>query len=168
MGRRRRATAPGRDGATARELWHFYAPYFHSMHRPTTLLDHFDGIVITLDETEVEAAAARLEAEADDLKAGKEQRGEVTPDFPAPFEPWTQINGRIATLPRLYIETQQDETMVARRGTVVAALPFLPSPVYGGRLKQVLDDCFSGLDAVQRGRHHVAPGHAPVRSAPGA
>ena len=150
----------GADGATARELWQFYAPYFHSMHRPTTLIDHFDGIVITLDEAEVEAAAARLEAEAADLKAGKEQRGEIIAQFPSPFEPWTQINGRIATLPRLCIETQQDETMAARQRTVIAALPFLPSPVFGGRLKQVLDDC---LQRAGRGERVVITSHQAKR-----
>ena len=150
----------GADGAAARELWQFYAPYFHALHRATTVIDHFDGIVVTLDDAEVEAAAARLETEAAELKASKEQRGEITARFLAPFEPWAQVSGRLVTLPRLSVETQVDETMAARHGVVVAALPFLPSPVYGGRLKQVLDDC---LQRAGRGERVVITSHQAKR-----
>ena len=139
----------GVSGSVARELWQFYAPYFRATQRPTTLLDHFDGLVV-LDETpELAATAAGVEAEAQELKAEKIRRAELVEDFPSPLLAWSDIESRLARRPRLAVSAQ-DAYAWNDGQMVLPALPFTLAPVYGGRLKQVLDTCQELIRQKQR------------------
>jgi transcription-repair coupling factor (superfamily II helicase) len=131
----------GVSGAQARELWHFYAAYFHAHQPPATLLDHFDGLIVLDGMQQLALTAGDLEAEAAELKTGKLERGEITRDFAVPFMPWRAVEQALSRRPRLVLDANDADAATGISAHVLPALPFSPSPIYGGRLKQVLDDC---------------------------
>lgn len=152
----------GVAGEQARELWQFFAPYFHSFRPPATLLDHFDGVLVTEDTAALAATAQDLDAEAAELKTGKLERGEITPGFPAPFVEWRDMEREAVRRPRLMLRSQPRETMLDADGDILRELPFSPSQLYGGRLKQALDDC---QEQTRQGRAVVIASHQAKRLA---
>lgn len=146
----------GASGQQARELWQFYAPYFHAGGRPATLLDHFDGLLIVVEAQELALAAESLAGEANDLKSGKIERGELPESFPAAYVEWSLLEAAISRRPRLALEAQE----APDNADVLPALPFALAPVYGGRLKQVLDDC---QRMAQQGQRVIITSHQAKR-----
>lgn len=133
----------GATGQAGRELWQFYAPFFHASKPQTTLLDHFDGLIVIDSLGETAAAALGLQEEAEELRTSKAARGEILVDFPTPFIAWAEMTASLARRPRLVLEAQPADPLSAQDEEMLPTLPISPAPLYGGRLKQAIDDCLT-------------------------
>ncbi len=132
-------------GHAARELWQFYGPLFYASRQPTTILDHFDGVVAMLEPPELAATGQDIEAEVAELKGEKVRRGELSPDFPPPLVSWGAVEEVLASRPCLLVSRASEASLLSTsrhaQCQALPSLPFAPAPLYGGRLKETLDDC---------------------------
>jgi transcription-repair coupling factor (superfamily II helicase) len=104
----------------------FYAPFFNS----GSLLDYLPrGALIILDEPETLATTFQeLDGEAEELRTGKVERGELPSRFPRPYFTWNEL----ATA----IDRRQPLSLTAW-GTE-EPLDFITAPAYAGKLPLLL------------------------------
>jgi transcription-repair coupling factor (superfamily II helicase) len=109
------------DGQVPPEV-HFYSALFNQ----GRLLDFLpSGTLIILDEpSSIESASMELDAEAEQLRSEKIERGELPPDFPRPYFIWQELDFKIRNSRSLSL---------AAWGTG-ESLDFLAAPGYAGRL----------------------------------
>jgi transcription-repair coupling factor (superfamily II helicase) len=100
----------------------FYAALFNQ----GRLLDFLPpGTLIIIDEpSTIESVSAELDAEAEQLRSGKIERGELPPDFPRPYFIWQELE--------FHIKNSRSLSLAAW-GTG-EPLDFLAAPGYAGRM----------------------------------
>ncbi len=98
----------------------FYSPLFNG----GGLLDYLHtSTVVALEEPEeIEQALKGLYEKAEELRAERAERGELPPAFPTPCFPWSEIEKKIASFPRLSLVRWDEES-----------IPFSPPPSFGGQ-----------------------------------
>ncbi len=100
----------------------FYAPLFNS----GKILDYLpsDALVVLDEPVSIARAAADLDAEADQLRAEKLERGELPRNFPAPYFTWDELEPAIKSRQSLSLEAWGVEE----------ELDFTSAPDYAGKL----------------------------------
>jgi hypothetical protein len=85
-------------------------------------------------------AAADLDGEAEQLRSGKTERGELPRNFPRPYFTWGELETKLAALPSLRLSAWGD----------AAPLDFIAAPTYAGRLPLFLKKAVELLARRQR------------------
>ncbi|MFC2051259.1 transcription-repair coupling factor [Chloroflexota bacterium] len=118
------ATLPSSERPSSMQ---FYAPLFHQDSILSYLLQ---DTLLVLDEMQnIKLAAEDLEVKADELRAGKLERGELPNGFPRPYFTWKELELRIEGGRRLILtawDITGDEQWYK--------LGFTPAPSYAGQL----------------------------------
>ena len=80
----------------------FYLPCLYP--QPVTLLDYLPPHVLLLvdDLATVEEAARTLESQSADLRTELLEAGQIPPDFPTPFKPWSELAQTLAACPGIH------------------------------------------------------------------
>jgi len=104
----------------------FYAPLFNS----GRLLDYLPpGTLLVLDEPSyIEQTAADLDAEAEQLRSEKLERGELPRNFPRPYFTWEELSPGIKDRQKLNLDAWGIEER----------LDFISAPGYAGKLPAFL------------------------------
>jgi transcription-repair coupling factor (superfamily II helicase) len=114
----------------------FHLPCLYS--QAATLLDYLPGnaLVLVDDLPAVDAAARTLESQSIDLRVELLQEGRITPDFPTPYQPWSELGQSIASLTGIVLgyDVQAEDGSVAP--SVPAVSTTLPSA--GDRVPKAL------------------------------
>jgi len=120
----------------------FYFPIFNT----GSVFDYLgDNALLVLDEPgEIELAIARLNEEAQELRATKMGRGELPQGFPSPYLAWEELEPQARLRHRLVLETW-DATQSDRQ-----ALPFIRAESYGGQLERFLKAAKQMVEQRQR------------------
>ncbi len=124
----------------------FYLPCLYP--RVATLLDYLPANTLVLVDglPQVDSAAKALEAQAVDLRAELTEEGHITPDFPAPYKPWSELCRSLASLTTLVLgyDVPTEDTCVGELPDLArtrGSAPFFhTAPRYGGRVQQLVDD----------------------------
>jgi transcription-repair coupling factor (superfamily II helicase) len=109
----------------------FYASLFNS----GTLLDYLpSGALLVLDEpSSIEQTAAELDAESQQMRAEKLERGELPRNFPRPYFTWDELGPGI----------KDRKTLSMTAWGVEEQMDFISAPAYAGKLpaflKKVVD-----------------------------
>ncbi|UCC76329.1 MAG: DEAD/DEAH box helicase, partial [Anaerolineales bacterium] len=116
----------------------FYVPCLYP--EPSTLLDYLpaNALVVIDDLGAVEAAAQTLEAQATDLKAELSREGQITPDFPDAYHPWSKVRAALASKAGL----QMGHDVQGGSGDLQweEDTAFHIAPSYGGRIRELIED----------------------------
>ena len=120
----------------------FYFPLFNT----GSVFDYLgSNALLVLDDPEgIELVVTRLNAEAEELRVTKTERGELPRGFPAPYLAWEQLESQMKGGCRLSLETWN----VARRQG--QAWPFVRSQSYGGQLERFLKTARKLVEQRQR------------------
>lgn len=116
----------------------FYLPCLYP--QSATLLDYLpaDVLVLVDDLQAVEAAAKTLGSQSIDLKAELVEARQITPDFPPPFKPWSELRQSFASA----AVTQLGYDVQGHNGfTCDEEAAFHAAPSYGGGIEQLVQDC---------------------------
>ena len=119
--------------------------FYNGLLNNTSLLEYLDGdCTIVLERpSQVEAEALELEERFMNMRASREERGELPRGFPAPFFPWPEFSASLEQRPRLLLHSWLSD---------IEDELFQPATPYYGRLEQLAGDL----------RRHGAKGGATV------
>ncbi|MDD5094671.1 MAG: transcription-repair coupling factor [Dehalococcoidia bacterium] len=120
----------------------FYLPLFDA----DTLMDYFpaDALVITDDPDNIAAELADLESQADQLRQGQVERGELPRNFPLPYFLRADLEEKRARIGRSISFRRwgdQRENALFNFGAAIS---------YGGNISRFLDDASRGLKEGRR------------------
>jgi len=103
---------------------------YASLFNNGNLLDYLpEGAVLVLDEpSNIEAAVAELDAESEQMRSEKLERGELPGRFPRPYFSWAELTSRFEGRPSLRLEAWGVEEQ----------LDFISAPGYAGKLPAFL------------------------------
>ena len=120
----------------------FYFPLFNT----GSVFDYLgSNALLVLDDPEgIELVVTRLNAETEELRVTKTERGELPRGFPAPYLAWEQLESQMEVRHRLTMETWN-----AAQG-YGQALPFVRSQSYGGQLERFLTTARKLVEQGQR------------------
>ncbi len=123
----------------------FYLPFL----TPGSLLEHFPpGALVVVDEfADAAHAIDELEAQATEVRADLESRGQIPLGLSLPHAPRAQVVAELTARPRLLDlhrwatpELTADGAASAENASEVIAPPFSPPGGYGGRLRVAMHD----------------------------
>jgi transcription-repair coupling factor (superfamily II helicase) len=103
-----------------------------------SVLDYLssDALLVLDDPERIELTVTRLNEEAQELRAAKVERGELTEDYPSPYFVWEELDSQIEGGHRLaLLNAVNYQTSVASDGK---ALPFISAQSYGSQLEMFL------------------------------
>ena len=125
------------DGRLPREV-----PFYASLFNGGSLTDYLPpGTLLVLDEPSLlEQAMADLDTEAEQMRAGKLERGELPRNFPRPY----------FTRDELAAGTEQRQRLELAAWGMEDRLDFITAPVYAGRLPEFLRKTRQLLDERKR------------------
>jgi len=114
------------EGQRPREM-QFYASLLNN----DSLLDYLPAnAVLVLDEpSSIEQAVDELDAEVEQMRSEKLERGELPSNFPRPYFNWSELESRIR---------HRQSVKLAAWGIEEPRLDFIPAPVYAGQLPPFL------------------------------
>jgi transcription-repair coupling factor (superfamily II helicase) len=121
----------------------FYVPFLAR----GTLLDFLPSNAVLVCDEPSEAAVAldELEAQALEVRAEMEGKGELPGGLPLPHLTWREMASRLAETPQ-----RIDLSRWASGEDGSARLPFEPAPAYGGRLRNVVSEAVEGRRSGRR------------------
>ncbi len=113
-----------------------YAGFFNH----GTLLDYFprDGLVVTLRPPDVAGTAWDTEERIHELRAAKEERGELPYNFPSFHVPWSELETQIDAVSKRMEVTQWGVDDLTFKE--VHALPFGSAPTFLGKLDSFVEE----------------------------
>jgi transcription-repair coupling factor (superfamily II helicase) len=113
---------------------------------PGSVLDYLssDALLVLDDPRGIELTVARLNEEAQELKAGKVERGDLPENSPSPYLAWEELSSQIEDKHRLALATWD---AAQGRGQ---ALPFIPVQSYGSQLEMFLKTAKRMVEQRQR------------------
>jgi transcription-repair coupling factor (superfamily II helicase) len=121
----------------------FYVPFLaHG-----TLLDFLppDAILVCDEPSELAVALDELEAQAEEVRAEMEAKGELPIGLPLPHLAWGELTPRLDEAKR-----RIDLSRWASGDEGSVRLPFEPAPAYGGRLRNVVSEAVEGRRSGRR------------------
>jgi transcription-repair coupling factor (superfamily II helicase) len=120
----------------------FYLPLFST----GSVFDYLgDNALFVLDEPEgIELAIARLNEEAQELRATKMERGELPQGFPSTYLAWEELEPQIRGRNCMALETWDSTQSYGQ------ALPFIRAQSYGGQLERFLKTTKQMMEQRQR------------------
>ena len=123
------------DGHEVEDL-NFYSGFFDR----GSLFDYFpeDGVLVMYRPSEIVEAAWDTEERTHELRAVKEQRGELPFNFPSSHLPWAEAEAAAATIGRRLEVTPWGADDLAQRDVFV--LPFSSPPGYLGKLDSFVEE----------------------------
>jgi len=104
-----------------------------------SLLEHLPtSALVVLDEPErLAAEAGRLHEQAEELRAGQVERGQLPADYPVPYWTWPEFSAQLESLPhRIAIRYP----LVEGDDQADVLAPFKVVGAYGGRLRPLIRD----------------------------
>jgi len=121
----------------------FYVPFLAQ----GTLLDCLppEAVLVCDEPSEVAAALDELEAQALEVRAELEGKGELPVGLPLPHLTWREVAPRLDERPR-----RIDLSRWATGEDGSLRLPFEPAPAYGGRLRSVVAEAIDGRRSGRR------------------
>jgi transcription-repair coupling factor (superfamily II helicase) len=113
------------DGPGPRER-QFYASLFNR----GSLLDYLtpDALLVFDETSNIERAMAEMDAEAEQIRSEKLERGELSPDFPRPYFTWQELESGI----------KDRQCLRLAAWGVAEQLDFISAPSYAGQLPAFL------------------------------
>ncbi|OGN97194.1 MAG: transcription-repair coupling factor [Chloroflexi bacterium RBG_13_51_36] len=111
-----------------------------------SVLDYLDrdALLVLDDPRGIELTVTRLNEEAQELKTGKIERGELPEGFPSPYLTWEELRSQIKDRHRLALAAWDT---VQGSGQ---ALPFIPAQSYGSQLEMFLKTAKRMVEQRQR------------------
>jgi hypothetical protein len=121
----------------------FYVPFLAQ----GTLLDFLpsEAVLVCDEPSEVAVALDELEAQALEVRAELEEKGELPVGLPLPHLTWREVAPRLAEAQR-----RIDLSRWATGEDGSERLPFEPAPAYGGRLRNVVSEAAEGRRSGRR------------------
>jgi transcription-repair coupling factor (superfamily II helicase) len=112
-----------------------------------TLLDFLptNALLVCDEPSEVAAALDELEAQALEVRAEMEAKGELPADLPLPHLTWRELEPRLDGAAR---RVDLSRWATGEDGSV--RLPFEAAPAYGGRLRNVVSEAIEGRRSGRR------------------
>jgi transcription-repair coupling factor (superfamily II helicase) len=122
----------------------FYVPFLAQ----GTLFDFLplEAVLVCDQPSELAAALDELEAQALEVRAELEQKGELPPGLPLPHLAWREVAPRLDEHPR---RTDLSRWATGEEEGSIR-LPFEPAPAYGGRLRNVVSEAVEGRRSGRR------------------
>ena len=125
------------SGEQGMELSEFQIPLLHP--QPASLLDYFPqkSLVLIDDLSVVESMAAEVEEQAVKLRQESIEEETLSPDFPLPYIPWSELFDNVQE--RAYLEMGHSTAIESDESENFLVSSFGHDERFGGRLKQFVE-----------------------------